>query len=107
VVGEVGGSELKRFGSQGQQRSFVLALKTAEMELHKRADAAAPLLLLDDVASELDQDRRGFLFDYLSRSQAQAFVTATEAGEMRRILGAESRTFAIEGGRVQVIENPA
>ena len=106
VVAEVGGQELKRFGSQGQQRSFVLALKTAEMELHKSANAAAPLLLLDDVASELDQDRRGYLFDYLSRSEAQVFVTATEGGEIRDLLSAESRLFTIEGGRARTMENP-
>ena len=106
VTAEIGGSQLKRFGSQGQQRSFVLALKTAEMELHKKADGAAPLLLLDDVASELDQDRRGFLFDYLSRSQAQAFVTATQGGEVRRVLGAGCRTFVIEGGRARTGKNP-
>lgn len=64
----------QRFASQGQQRSLVLAWKLAEVELVEEMLGQPPILLLDDVMSELDATRRAALMDYLS-SDLQTFIT--------------------------------
>jgi DNA replication and repair protein RecF len=71
----MGGRSLRRYGSQGQQRSALLALLFAEREALLAAHRVAPLLLLDDVMSELDPDRRSLLVDRLAGG-GQALITA-------------------------------
>jgi len=66
---------LRRYGSQGQQRAALLALLFAEREALLAARRVAPLLLLDDVMSELDPQRRGFLVERLA-GEGQALITA-------------------------------
>lgn len=63
--------------SQGQQRILTLALKLAELECIARARGVPPVLLLDDVSSELDPTRTGAVYDLLSHSKSQVFVTTT------------------------------
>jgi DNA replication and repair protein RecF len=63
--------------SQGQHRAITLALKTAELDLIARARGVHPLLLLDDVSSELDADRTVALFDHLASTHSQIFLTTT------------------------------
>lgn len=75
----LGGQPLKTTASQGEVRSVLLALKLAEVELFKEATGLSPVLMVDDFSSELDSERRKFLFSYLERSGLQVFVTATES----------------------------
>jgi DNA replication and repair protein RecF len=72
------GVTLRAYGSQGQQRTALLALLFAERELLSARRGRPPLMLLDDVMSELDAERRELLAELL-RSGGQAIVTATEA----------------------------
>jgi DNA replication and repair protein RecF len=72
------GMPLRAYGSQGQQRTALLALLFAERELLAERRDRPPLMLLDDVMSELDSERRELLAELL-RSGGQAIVTATEA----------------------------
>lgn len=67
--------DIRRFGSQGQQRTTALALKLAELELVKSEVGDYPILILDDVFSELDDNRRGFLLDVIDK--VQTFMTMT------------------------------
>jgi DNA replication and repair protein RecF len=76
-----GGRELRRFGSQGEQRLAVLALILAEAEILTERGPAPPLLLLDDVLSELDERRRRILAERVG-SSGQAFITATAASAL-------------------------
>jgi DNA replication and repair protein RecF len=78
VVLAAGGRDLRSFGSQGQQRLALLALLLAEAETIVDRTGVPPLLLLDDVLSELDPDRRRILAARVGRS-GQALVTATDA----------------------------
>jgi DNA replication and repair protein RecF len=78
VVLEAGARELRSFGSQGEQRLALLALLLAEAETITERAGVPPLLLLDDVLSELDPERRRILADRV-RSAGQALVTATDA----------------------------
>lgn len=71
------GAELKSYGSQGQQRTAVLSVKLAEIELIKAETGAFPLLLLDDVFSELDEERKAMLLDYLT-NRVQTIIASTE-----------------------------
>jgi DNA replication and repair protein RecF len=75
---EAGGRDLRAFGSQGEQRIAVLALVLAEADALRSRVGNSPLVLLDDVLSELDGDRRNALAGMLSRA-AQTVVTATAA----------------------------
>ena len=72
---EVKGVDIRRFGSQGQQRTAALSLKLAEIELVKRAIKDTPVLLLDDVLSELDSSRQQYLLD--SIHDIQTLITCT------------------------------
>lgn len=73
------GGNLRTYGSQGEQRTAVLALLAAECELVRRQGGRRPLLILDDVMSELDPDRRRRLMRYLTGpGQAQVIITAAD-----------------------------
>lgn len=78
IVLRVNGKELRSFGSQGQQRTGILALKLAELEFLKSETGEYPVLLLDDVMSELDALRREQLLSFI-RDRIQTFITATDA----------------------------
>lgn len=73
------GVEVKNFGSQGQQRTVALSLKLAELEIIKNRVGEYPILLLDDVFSELDKDRRKKLLNFTSKTQT--IITCTEFDE--------------------------
>jgi len=91
-----GGRSLRRYGSQGQQRIGLLALLFAEREALRSARRRLPLMLLDDVMSELDPERRRRLVAMLAGS-GQALITATELEHvpLAEVAAAELR---IEGG---------
>jgi DNA replication and repair protein RecF len=78
VVLETAGRDLRNFGSQGEQRLALLALLLAEAETLAERTGVPPLLLLDDVLSELDPERRRILATRV-RTAGQALVTATDA----------------------------
>lgn len=69
----------RAYGSQGQQRTIALALKLAELELIRAVTGQDPIVLLDDVTSELDYKRTKYLLNVLQNLSAQTFITATRA----------------------------
>jgi DNA replication and repair protein RecF len=75
----LGGRAVRRFGSQGQQRLALLALLFAERQVLLEHGRSGPLMLLDDVMSELDPEHRRLLVDLLEGGGGQALITATEA----------------------------
>lgn len=89
---------LKMFGSQGQQRSAVLSLKIAEIELINAETGQYPVLLLDDVMSELDNRRQKYLMD--SIKEVQTFITCTSLDHFKELLNGECSYFRIENGSV-------
>jgi DNA replication and repair protein RecF len=76
------GKPAREYASQGQLRALVLAWKTAEMRLLERTLGDCPVLLLDDVSSELDPTRNEFFFRFLSRIACQCFVTTTHGSHL-------------------------
>jgi len=78
LVMQVNGQNLRVYGSQGQQRTGALSLKLAELEFIKSETGEYPILLLDDVMSELDASRREHLLAFI-KNRIQTFITATDA----------------------------
>ena len=73
------GVDMKLYGSQGQQRTGILALKLAELEIFRGESGEYPVLLLDDVMSELDENRQRQLLNIINEKFIQCIITATEA----------------------------
>lgn len=89
-------NNLKTYGSQGQQRTVVLSIKLAEVEFIKREMGTYPVLLLDDVFSELDETRRKYLIR--SFKDMQTIITVTDAVELGDLNNIEKSVFHIEDG---------
>jgi DNA replication and repair protein RecF len=88
----------RAFASQGQLRALVLAWKTAEMRLLREVHGDTPVLLLDDVSSELDPARNQYLFAFLQEIDCQCFITTTHP---RHVLIQENRQdFQVVAGQV-------
>lgn len=96
----IDGRPLKAFGSQGQQKSFVLALKMAEMENLQAVFGEPPLLLLDDMSSELDGRRNSNLMDFLTTREIQVFITTTEPSPAIMATAAHCSVFRVENGNL-------
>ena len=94
---EAGGRDLRVFGSQGEQRIAVLSLVLAEADLLRARTDVSPLVLLDDVLSELDGSRRLALADVIARN-AQTVVTATAEGALP-VPAAQS--LSVSSGRIE------
>jgi DNA replication and repair protein RecF len=93
------GRSLRVYGSQGQQRVALLALLFAERSLLAECRNRPPLMLLDDVMSELDAARRGLLADLLADG-GQAIVTATETDQVPAAALADGRVVRVEEGAI-------
>jgi len=79
-----GAMDLKRFGSQGQQRTAILSLKLSELEYIKSEVGEYPILLLDDVLSELDKERRQNLLQFIHK-KIQTFITTTDLEDVKQL----------------------
>lgn len=83
LVFEIGGKPLKRFGSQGQQKTYLLALKLAQAEYLKEIKNAAPILLLDDIYDKLDENRIEKLMDVVQKDWfGQVFISDTHPNRL-------------------------
>ena len=90
---------LKNFGSQGQQRSVVLALKLAEINIFKKVIGSSPILLLDDVFSELDEVKRNNLLKYIN-IKIQTIITTTDIQNIDDDTIKKSKVFEILDGKI-------
>jgi DNA replication and repair protein RecF len=101
----LGGHGARPYGSQGQQRALVLALKVAEIENLRAALGRPPLLLLDDVSSELDPAKNGYLLAYLAGLPAQAFLTSTDRRLLEAAAGPDAAFYAVRNGAVSRLDS--
>ena len=97
LVFELAGRDMAGFASRGQQRTAILAFKLAELDLLTAQDGTPPLLLLDDVFSELDPDRRAHLVRRIAELP-QAFVTTTTLDDLDPALVAAATTWEVIPG---------
>jgi len=93
----INGNDLKIYGSQGQQRTAAVSLKLAEVEIIKEIKKEAPVFLLDDVLSELDDNRQKWLFE--SVKDLQAVVTCAERHKV--VSGVADKVFLVYNGKIE------
>ncbi len=98
----INGNDVRKYGSQGQQRTAALSLKLAEIELVKKIIHDTPVLLLDDVLSELDSNRQNFLLN--SIGDIQTIVTCTGLDEFINNRIAINKIFNVVNGEVSDYE---
>ncbi len=96
IAVEIGGRAARQFSSQGQTRTAALAFKLAEREIYKEITGQAPVLLLDDVLSELDVKRQEFVLNRISGGQV--LITCCEEDRLETLLG--GRVLHVAEGRV-------
>lgn len=96
---KVNGRDVQKFGSQGQQRTTVLSMKLAEIECMHEVLGEYPILLLDDVLSELDNERQTHLLKSI-QSKVQTFLTTTSLDGIQRELIEQPRVFNIDAGAI-------
>ena len=94
----IGDIDIRRFGSQGQQRTAALSLKLSEIELVKKIIKDTPVLLLDDVLSELDKNRQNYLLD--SIHDIQTLITCTGVDEFVNHRFEVNKVFHVQNGQV-------
>ena len=99
----VGENNLKLYGSQGQQRIAVLTLKLSEIPIFKKYKETTPILLLDDVFSELSDDKKNNLIKYISKD-IQTIITTTELNNLDSKLVKKAKLFKIEQGKLTKIK---
>ena len=99
------GQPVKKFASQGQLKSFLLALRLAQYEVLRLEKGFAPILLLDDIFDKLDEHRVRHLVGLLiERNFGQTFVTDTQRSRIESIITSftgDYKVFEIEGGAVR------
>lgn len=101
----INGFPVKRYASQGQQKSFLIALKLAHFNFVSKQKGIKPILLLDDIFDKLDDDRVGKLMELVSRDNfGQIFITDTHPERLLSIfenIGVAIRSFPVKEGEVE------
>lgn len=98
ILFSIDGKEVKSFGSQGQQRTTALAARLAEVDLIREETGENPVLLLDDVLSELDEKRQKFLME--SIDGLQTFITCTGIEDAIKKYISKDNLFYVENGKI-------
>lgn len=98
----LGDLDVRTYGSQGQQRTVVLALKLAELEFLRGEAGEYPVLLLDDVFSEIDDIRRRKLFEIVRVNKVQTFISTANPRDLEDIIGEQKKVFEVHSGVVGV-----
>ncbi|MCD7766269.1 MAG: DNA replication and repair protein RecF, partial [Lachnospiraceae bacterium] len=94
-------TDIRRFGSQGQQRTAALSLKLSEIEIVKQSTSETPVLLLDDVLSELDSSRQRYLLDHIH--DIQTMITCTGVDDFVKNNFQIDKTFYVSSGQVEAV----
>lgn len=95
----IGDKNLKLFGSQGQQRMAILSLKLSEIDIFKEIKKTMPILLLDDVFSELDDKKKNNLLSYINQG-IQTIITTTDLKNIDEGILQKSKLIKIDDGKI-------
>ncbi|MDD6224054.1 MAG: DNA replication/repair protein RecF [bacterium] len=93
-------NDMRMYGSQGQQRMAIVAFKLAEIEIFKEFTGTSPILLLDDIFSELDLTKRQKLIQYIP-DDVQTIITTTDLKNIKRNVISNSKVFVVEKGTIK------
>jgi len=99
-------SNIKDYGSEGQQKNAVIAYKLSLIEVFRKQKGKTPILLLDDLFSELDVKKINNIINLLKK-RVQVFITATELDRLNEKLISDSKVFKITNGKVEVEQDEA
>jgi DNA replication and repair protein RecF len=99
------GRDIAVYGSRGQQRTIAVSLRLAEVKFLEQKTGEPPVLLLDEVLSELDQERRSSVQQFLF-SQEQVLVTTTDLERFEPSFLSAARCFQVKGGSITPVEQP-
>ncbi|TMA29329.1 MAG: DNA replication/repair protein RecF [Deltaproteobacteria bacterium] len=102
----LGDKSARAYASQGQARAAVLAFKIGEIENLRGKQGRAPLLLLDDVSSELDPERNAFLMSYLAQLRGQVVLTTTDPRLLSKSAAAQARFHSVSKGWIAAADPP-
>lgn len=103
IVFYLNDKNIKEYGSQGQQRMAILALKLSEIDIFKQSTGSYPILLLDDVFSELDENKRNNLLSSLPK-EIQTIITTTDLANLRPDILSSSKLVEIKDGQIVTME---
>lgn len=95
----LGNNNLKKYGSQGQQRLSVLVLKLSEIQIFENKIGEKPILLLDDVFSEFDKHKKNNILKYIDKN-IQTIITTTDLNNIKKNIVNESKVFYIDKGNI-------
>ena len=102
ILIQINGTDVRAFGSQGQQRTTALSLKLSELVLMEKETGEAPVLLLDDVMSELDPKRQRMLLEHIGR--VQTFITATDSSQFPDVQDTNREVYRVSEGCIMRME---
>ena len=109
VLFKLGEHALNKFGSQGQQKSFLVSLRLAQFAFIEQATGVKPVLLLDDIFDKIDEKRVEALMRRVTNGAfGQVFITDTHLGRIPAMFaqtGADVKVFEVNGGEVSPIES--
>ena len=105
----INGVSLKKFGSQGQQKTFLIALKLSQFSITKEIKKTTPILLLDDIFDKLDNKRVEYLMKMVGGDEfGQVFITDTDIERVKRVLHnaqIDARLFNVSDDSIIPLEN--
>lgn len=101
IVFKINGIDAVKFASQGQQRTLVLALKLGELEIIKEKTGFSPILLLDDVLAELDENRQNYLLKSIEKD-VQTIITSVDTLLFEEEFLKDVQIYSIENGNIKV-----
>jgi len=96
---KVGADEVRYMHSRGQQKLLAILLKLAQVDLYTKHHQQAPILLFDDLPSELDEKAREFVFTYLESTSVQVFLTGVE--RISKAVHSVNKTFHVKRGKIE------
>lgn len=100
VIFQYEASDSRFYCSQGQQRALILAFKFSQILYHKAIYGYYPILILDDVLSEFDREKRSFLIQFLNKNEAQTFLTTTDIDDSLELSNLNMSVMNVNQGRL-------
>jgi DNA replication and repair protein RecF len=94
LIFEIEGHPIKKFGSQGQQKSFLIALKLAQFDFMKELSKVSPILLMDDIFDKLDENRVAHIVDLVATDElGQLFISDTHGDRTEKVVKSTGQTY--------------
>lgn len=98
---EINDTNLKYFGSQGQQKLAILSFKLSEIDIFKKIKNSIPILLFDDIFGELDIKKRNKLLDIIKKECVQSIITTTDINDINEKYLNDSTIYVVENGNIE------